>query len=323
MYFVSEDVAKQVVAMPDAIAAIETMFRDYGQGQADVFPVVMGQGPHAGTFFSMKAGRMQARGVVGLKVGSYWPDNRAQGRPAHSSSTLLLDPDTGYAHALVAASYLTALRTAAADAVAVRWLARENSSVLALVGAGHQAWFELLAVREVRPIQQVCVANRCPETARSFARRIGHELGLAAQAMPVEQAVAQADIIVTVTAARQALFPAHLVRPGTHISAMGADNTGKQELDPALVASARLFADVVQQSCSVGEYEAAFQAGCIQPEQITTLSAVLHGAPGRRSADDITIFDSSGMALQDLAICALALEKAQSKGLAHHVASEC
>ncbi|GAB1409953.1 ornithine cyclodeaminase family protein [Desulfovibrionales bacterium] len=319
MYFVSEEIAAQVVSMPEAIDAIETMFQDHAQGLAEVFPVVMGHGPQEGSFFSMKAGLMQAQGIVGLKVGSYWPGNRAQGSPAHASSTLLLDPATGYAKALVAASYLTSLRTAAADAVAVRWLSRKDSTVLTLLGAGHQAWFELLAVREVRPIATVLVVNRCMHTARIFAQRIREELGLDAQALDMDQAVPQADILVTVTAARQALFPAHLVRPGTHISAMGADNTGKQELDPKLVASARLFADVVQQSCSVGEYEAAFRADLITPEQITTLGSVIQGGPGRRSAADITIFDSSGMALQDLTICALALEKAVALGLAHHV----
>lgn len=319
MLFVTEDVARRVVSMGDAIETIESMFREYGRGEAEVFPVVLGHGPDPATRFSMKSGLMQARGVVGLKVGSYWPGNRAQGKEAHASSTLLLDPGTGYAHALVAASHLTALRTAAADAAAVRQLARADSSTLAIIGAGHQAWFELLAIREVRPVSTVMIANRSREAAEAFADRIRHELELDALAVEVKEAVQRADIIVTVTAACGPLFEAGWTRPGTHVSAMGADGEGKQELDPQLVAKASLFADVVQQSISVGEYEAAFKAGCIERDRITTLGEVLNGAPGRTDEEQITIFDSSGMALQDLAICSLALAKAVERGLATSV----
>lgn len=316
MYFVSEQVASQVVTMAQAISCIEKVFYDYGQNRAQVFPVALGRGPQANSFFSMKAGLLEDQGAVGLKVGSYWPDNRNQDLPAHSSSTLLLDPHTGYAQALVGASHLTCLRTAAADAVAVAKLSRQDSSTLAIVGAGHQAWFELLAVREVRPITKVLIVNRSHQGAQAMAQRITQELSLKAQAATAQEALPQADIIVTITAARATLVAQDLVRPGTHISAMGADAPGKQELDPKLVASASLFADVLQQSISVGEYEQAFNSGLISKEQITSLGAVLAGSPGRQTDEEITIFDSSGMALQDIAICSLALEKALDLGLA-------
>jgi ornithine cyclodeaminase len=319
MLFVSEETAARVVSMADAIEAVEEMFTEYGRGEAEVFPVVLGSGPGADDRFSMKSGLMRARGVVGLKVGSYWPGNRARGLAAHASTVLLLDPETGYAKALVAASHLTALRTAAADAVAVRRLSRPESATLALFGAGHQAWFELLAVREVRPVTRVLVANRTSQGAEDFAARVRAELGLDCTAASAEEAAQQADIIVTATAAKGPLFEAAWVRPGTHISAMGADGQGKQELDPKLVAKAALFADVAAQSVTMGEYEAAFQAGLIGEDRITTMGAVLNGAPGRRSPDEITLFDSSGMALQDLAICSLALAKAQELGLAQSV----
>ena len=315
MQFVSEEVAAQVVSVADAIEAIDAMFREYGQGLAEVFPVVQGHGPDPGTSFSIKSGLIQGSRKVGLKVGSYWPDNRAQGLKAHASTTLLLDPETGFPKALVSASHLTSLRTAASDAVAVRLLARTDSRTLALLGAGHQAWFELLAIREVRPIDRVLVANRSTLAGEAFARRIRAELGLAAEAVPVRKAVSAADIIATVTAAREPLFRAEWVQPGTHISAMGADQVGKQELDPGLIASASLFADVVQQSVSIGEYQTAFKEGRIGMDRITPIGAVLNGAPGRTSDAQITVYDSSGMALQDIAICSLALSKAAEKGL--------
>ncbi|MTJ92752.1 MAG: ornithine cyclodeaminase family protein [Desulfovibrio sp.] len=319
MLYVSEETAKSVVTMADAIEAIEGVFSDIGRGEAKVFPVVMGHGPKQGTSFSMKSGLLTNRGVVGLKVGSYWPDNRKQGQKAHASTTLLLDPDTGYARALIGASHMTALRTAAADAVAVRHLSRHDSSTLAIFGAGHQAWYELLAICEVRKIEKVFITNRSKEAADAFARRVREELSIEAAAAAAPESLQQADIIVTVTAAHEALFPVELVRAGTHISAMGADGEGKQELDPALVAKAELFADVVQQSITVGEYEKAFKTGLINNECITPLGAVLNGQAGRTSNQQITVFDSSGMALQDIAICALALEKALGLGLAKEI----
>lgn len=315
MQFVSEEVAARVVSMAEAIEAVEVMFREYGRDMAEVFPVAQGHGPDAGTSFSIKSGLIRASRAVGLKVGTYWPDNRARGLAAHASTTLLLDPDTGYPKALVAASYLTSLRTAASDAVAVRHLSREGSRTLALFGAGHQAWFELLAVREVRPVETVLVANRSPQAAESFARRIRAELGLEARAASAREALEAADIVVTVTAARESLFESAWVRPGTHVSAMGADAPGKQELDTALVARASLFADVVRQSVTIGEYEAAHKAGLADAGRITPIGAVLNGAPGRTSAEQITVYDSSGMALQDLAVCSLALAKAAEAGL--------
>lgn len=319
MLYVSEETAISVVTMADAIKAIEEVFCDIGRGEAKVFPMVMGHGLMQGTSFSMKSGLLTNRGVVGLKVGSYWPDNRKQGQKAHASTTLLLDPDTGYARALVGASHMTALRTAAADAVAVRHLSRHDSSTLAIFGAGHQAWYELLAICEVRKIEKVFIINRSKETAEAFARRIREDLSIEAAAAEAPEALQQADIIVTVTAAHEALFPAGLVRAGAHISAMGADGEGKQELDPALLAKAELFADVVQQSITVGEYEKAFKTGMIDKERITPLGAVLNGQTGRASDQQITVFDSSGMALQDIAICALALEKALGLGLAKEI----
>jgi ornithine cyclodeaminase len=319
MKFVSEEVAGRVVSMAEAIEAVEAMFMEYGRGLAEVFPVAQGRGPEADTSFSVKSGLIAGSRHVGLKVGSYWPGNRARGLAAHASTTLLLDPDTGYPEALVAASHLTCLRTAASDAVAVKHLSRPDSRTLAVFGAGHQAWFEVLAVREVRPVERVFVVNRSGPAAEEFARRIREELGLEASGASARDALAEADIAVTVTASRGPLFAAALVRPGTHVSAMGADQPGKQELDTALVAQAALFADVPAQSVSIGEYEAAFNAGLVAAERITPIGAVLNGAPGRTSPAQITVYDSSGMALQDLAVASLALRKAEERGLVRAV----
>lgn len=310
---VSETVAAEVVSMVDAIAAVDAAFVDLAAGRSALFPVALGQAAGDTGRFGAKLGRDGASGVPGLKVGTYWPGNRARGLVSHGSTTLLLDPATGFPAALVAASHLTALRTAASDAVAVRALARPDATVLAIIGSGHQAWFEAVAVAAVRPLTRILVAGRNAEGAAALAARL-RAAGLPAEASAPEAAVRAADIVVTVTPSQAPLVAAGWVRPGTHISAMGADEPVKAELDPALFARARLFADLPEQSARIGEFSQAVAAGILDANAITGIGDVLRGASGRTGATDVTIFDSSGTALQDLAVALLALDRARAAG---------
>ncbi len=316
MQIVSEAVARKVATMADAIGVVERAFIDFEQGRATAFPVVLGHGCSPTTRFSVKSGVIVPQALVGVKVGSYWPQNRARGLPNHGSTTLFLDDDTGLPRALVAASYLNGLRTAAADGVAVKHLARPDAEVLGVLGAGNQAWYEVQAIREVRPVRRVNVWSPDTPEADDFVRRLREELGVEAATPGQEATVREADVLVTITPSRQALFPADWVRPGTHVSSMGADASGKQELDVALVAAARRYADDIAQSLSMGEFEAAAKAGLIGACDVRTLGSVLlDPSLGRSGADEITVFDSSGIAMQDLAIAAFALERARQAGL--------
>lgn len=320
MLIVDEGTAARLVTRHDALAAVERALTAGQLGTGETFPVVIGRGTSDDKRFGVKSGLMTDGALVGLKVGTYWAGNRAHALVNHASTILYLDDRTGLPRALVAGSHLTALRTAAADALGVRCLAREDASVVALVGAGQQAWFELQAVSDVRRLSKVLVWSRNRAAADALAGRIRDELAIDAQAEDLEAAVRAADIVVTVTAARQTLVERAWVRPGTHISAMGADARGKQELDPELVGGARLFADVVEQSLTIGEFEAAATQGLIAASDVTPLGAVILGRlPGRTADHEITIFDSSGMALQDLTIGATALERAVEAGLAHTI----
>jgi ornithine cyclodeaminase len=311
MFFVSEAIAARVVSMVDAIEVVEDVFRQLFRGEARAYPAVMAKGPSVAELFGVKCGALDKGAIYGAKLGSYWPGNRDSGLPAHASSTLLLEAETGFPKALVAATYLTSLRTAAANGAAIRHLSRADSHSVGIVGAGHQAWFELQAAIAVRPIDRVRIWNRNMPEAERFAERVRRELGIQdVGASDLESAVKTADIVVTVTAARQPLVLREWVQPGTHISAMGSDAPGKQELDVSLVASARLFTDLVEQSVTLGEFEAAIKESLIRQEDICALGAVIDGsARGRIERDDITIFDSSGIGLQDLAIGSLALER--------------
>lgn len=243
---------------------------------------------------------------AGVKLGSYWPSNDQHGLPRHSSVVLLLDQATGRARAVVETSTANAFRTAAADALAVQKLSRPDSHVLTVVGYGHQAYYEARAVCAVRPIRTVLVTGRDQEKASRLAERLNAEGKQAAMAAPVQNAVSAADILVTATTSRDALFEEAWVRPGVHVSAMGADASGKQELPTGLLSRAALFCDVPEQSRRLGEFQHA-------PDDVEPvgLGEVLTGAaPGRTDPAQITIFDSSGIGLQDLYL-ALAILQAQ------------
>lgn len=291
MLYLSEAETSALADEGLALEAAREAFTTTGR----VFPVVVAQGHGEGEQFTLKSA--SAPSAAGVKIGSYWPGNDQLGLPRHASTIVLLDPRTGVLCAVVEAAAGNSLRTAAADALATDTLARPDSTTLAILGTGHQAFFEAAAVVRVRPITRVLVAGRRAAKAESLASRLGDQLHLPCQAVGVREAVETADVIATATTSRSPLFDARWVRPGTHISAMGADSPGKQELPVELLARASLFCDLEGQSRSIGEFQ---HVGA--DARLTELRAVLSGtAPARTSPKEITVFDSSGFAVQDLA----------------------
>jgi alanine dehydrogenase len=304
MIVISEAEVRRHVPFAAVLAAVEQAFIALDSGSSQIFEVVQGDGGGREHFFGVKSGRDAAIPLLGLKAGSYIPDNPARGRPAHSSTTLLLDDLTGEAIAVVAADYLNGLRTSAANALAVRELARQNASTLSIFGIGAQAVFETLAVAHVRSIQRILAVGSSPERRRSFEAAVRERCDAVIQFVDAEEAARNADILVTVTPSRSPLLAAAWVRAGTHISAMGADNVGKQELDVGLMAHGRLWVDHPEQAVRIGETQHAIAAGLYTLEQLRerTLGGLLRKrlrAP--RHYDDITVFDSSGLAVQDIA----------------------
>ncbi|AHH95239.1 ornithine cyclodeaminase family protein [Kutzneria viridogrisea] len=296
--FISESESAALVDEDLALAAAREAFLATATGST--FPVVIGHAAVPDNRFTLKSG--SADDLVGVKIGSYWPGNTEV--PRHSSTIVLLDPATGRLAAVVEAATANAYRTAAADALAVDTLARPDSRTLTVIGTGHQARYEVGAVTRVRPIERVLVVGRSPDTARAFATEVTARTGLPAEPAEARTAVAAADVVVTATTARQPLFDADWVAPGTHISAMGADGPGKQELPVALYDRASLFCDLPDQSRTIGEFQHAPSAAPV------ALGAVLAGdAGGRGSAEAITVFDSSGFALQDLALATALLRR--------------
>jgi ornithine cyclodeaminase len=232
----------------------------------------------------------------------------------------LFDPDTGRLKALVAGNYLTAVRTAASSSVSIRHLSRPDSKVLGMLGAGHQAQFQLRAAAEQRDFEKVIAWNPHPDMLPKL-EAVATEIGLPFEAVSQEELGAQADVIITITSAFEPLLMKEWIKPGTHIACMGTDTKGKQEVDPALVASARVFTDEVAQSVSLGETQHAVAQGLLAESDITAIGQVINKAhPGRQGDDEITLFDGTGVGLQDLAVAATAADLAAKQGKAQTVA---
>jgi len=315
MYLVPENLIADLLGPDDAFAAVRDAFAAMSNGAARNFPVVREALGHADALYGFKSGFDRENLVLGVKSGGYWPGNMAKGLTNHQSVVVLFDPDTGRASALVGGNLLTALRTAAASALAIDLLARKDARVLGMVGAGHQAAFQLRAAARVRRFERVVAWNYHPEMLPRLGA-VAAELGLPFEAVDLPTLGAEADAIITITSSfAPSLMDAHL-RPGTHLSCMGTDTRGKKEVEAALLARARVFADEVAQSITIGEAQHAVAQGMIAADAIVPIGDVVTGRhPGRRDAAEITLFDGTGVGLQDLAVAARAVANARARGL--------
>lgn len=313
MLIVPEALIAQLVSPEDAFGAVEATFAAMARGVAYNFPVVreaLGEGRQYG----FKSGLDRDGGQLGVKAGGYFPGNAAKGMINHQSSVFLFDPETGRPQAMVGGNLLTALRTAAASALSIDRLARAEARVLGIVGAGHQAGFQLRAAARVRRFERVIAWNLHPEMLPRLGA-VAAELGLPFEAVDLPR-MREADVIITITSSPAASLMADHVAPGTHLACMGTDTVGKQEVDPGLVAAASVFADEVAQSVSIGEAQHAVAEGTLDASAITPLGDVLIGAhPGRRADAEITLFDGTGVGLQDLAVAAVAVARARERGM--------
>ncbi|MDB5432219.1 MAG: Ornithine cyclodeaminase [Caulobacter sp.] len=258
-----------------------------------------------GRLFGVMPGAMSGRGVFGAKLISVFPDNFAKGVQSHQGLVILFDPASGAPVCVVHAGEVTAIRTAAASAVATDALARREASRLAILGYGEQAATHARALKQVRPLEAITVWGRSAERAAAFAVKMTTELGLPVSAAPdVETAVAGADIICTVTGAAEPILMGRWVAPGTHVNLVGSSFAGPAEADNDLVARSRFIADSRAGVLAQGaEFLRAKAAGLVGDDHIVgEIGEVLAGTvAGRRSAEEITVYKSLGHVAQDLA----------------------
>jgi alanine dehydrogenase len=290
--------------------AIETAFSDHGRGLVQMPPKVYITLPE-GDFRTMPA-YLPSFSLAGVKVVNVHPDNPSHGLPTVMALTVILDIKTGTPVAILNATQLTDMRTGAAGAVAAKYLSLKKEIVLGLIGTGRQAEAQYQAISRELNILEIRCWSRNTLHAEKFAKAItDHD----AQSVPVEKAC-DCDLLVTTTPSRSPVVRSEWVQEGTHINAIGADAPGKQELDPILLKRGLVFVDDMSQAVHSGEVNVPISQGIFKPEAIAgTLGEVVIGMKQRGSPDQITIFDSTGLAIQDLAIAAIAMRNGRGTDL--------
>lgn len=303
---------RALLRMADVIPAVEAAFAAHGRGETVMPPkVYLPLERHGGDFRAMPA---FYAGAAGVKWVNAHPRNPERHRlPAVMAVYVLSDPETAVPLAILDGTAITAFRTGAAAAVATKHLARRGASSVGFVGCGVQARNALLALREILPAGEILASDVSPDALDRFVDECG------ARPATVEQA-AGADVVVTSTPARGPVVRREWVRPGAHVNAMGADAPGKQELDPAILRDARVFLDDVAQATESGEVNVPLHAGLLRREDLAgTLGEVVAGLqPGRRG-DEITVFDSTGLAIQDLAVARVVYAAACAQGIGSEI----
>ncbi len=305
-----QDVLK-LITMPETLQAVEQAFTDYATGTASMPSKAYLTLP-LGDFRAMPAA---VPGAAGLKWVNVHPGNPPKGLPTVMAVIIYSDPATGYPLAIMDATEITAYRTGAAAAIASKYLARKDARTLGLIGAGKQAHTQLLAHAEFFNFDDIRVYDRTATAAAEFKE---HFAALPIRITSLEEACG-ADIVCTLTPVREPLIKRAWIKPGTHLNAIGADAPGKEELDPQILSDAVVVVDDVEQSTHAGELNVPVSQGRFTKTQIyATLGEVTSGQkPGRTSDNIVTVFDSTGLAIQDIATARLIFEKAkmQSAGL--------
>jgi alanine dehydrogenase len=288
--------------------AVEAAFADHGRGLVQMPPKVYITLP-VGDFRTMPA-FLPTLGIAGVKVVNVHPDNPKLGLPTVMALTIILDMATGQPTAILNATRLTDLRTGAAGAIAAKYLAPKKECVLGVVGTGRQAEAQVRATAQEITLTKVRVWSRNAARAKAFAGRL---TPLDAESVSLEKAC-DCDVLVTTTPSRTPVVRSEWIHAGTHINAIGADAPGKEELDPDILHRARVFVDDPAQAFHSGEINVPISRGIYQPWMIAgTLGEIVIGKRKRERSDEITVFDSTGLAIQDLAIASIAMR--QSTGM--------
>lgn len=302
---------KQAVTLPQSIEAMESAFAIYSRKEATVPPVMHLDIPERHGEIHMKCGHIHHSPYFVLKVAAGFYDNKLRGLPVSSGMMLLFDAQTGYPiAALVDGCYLTELRTAAAGAVAAKFLALQHIDQVAIIGAGSQGRFQVQALACVRNFLRVRVYDHHRENTDRYIAEMKHKV--AAELIPantVEDAVRGSQIVITATTSRKPLVQAIWVQQGAHITAMGSDDPTKQELDVEVLKRADVVvADSLSQCLRLGEIHHAVGAGALREQDVNgELGDVISGKIAGRTNDlEITVCDLTGVGVQDAAIAALA-----------------
>lgn len=326
----SREELESILEMPAVIDGVEAVYKQKSEGNAVVWPLIEHHFPSRDAVMDIKSGGVFGDiNLHGLKMLNSFPMNANEALPTFMGLLMVFDSIKGIPLGVMDASFITGMRTGAAGAIGVKTLARPDSEVLLILGAGRQSIFQIAATLIAMPdIRKVYIADTLnPENAKDFAKgchqRLVSDFGVDrpdVEFIPVEnlgEAVADSDVIITITPSRSPILKKEWVKAGTHISCIGADMVGKEEIDPELFIGSRVYADDIKQCIWAGELEIPVHMGLISEDEIIgEIGDVLKGkVEGRVSSDDITIFDATGLALLDLVTAKIAIDLAKNKNL--------
>lgn len=313
---------QKLVSMKEAINIIGKAFRLYALGLAQMpAKVYIHLDRYKGDFRAMPAYLGRPFQACGLKWVNVHTGNRRFGLPSVMGVLILNDPKTGFPLSIMDATYLTNIRTGAAGGVAAKYLARRDSNVISIIGCGVQAETQLLALKEAFKIKLIKIYDISPLAVKRYVKIMKHIKLNIIPAKTIRDCIKDADIIVTTTPSRSPLVKSEWVKDGVHINAIGADAKGKQELEPKLLKRSKIVIDDLRQAVSSGEVNVPLSKGFLSKNDIySTLGDIIIGKrPGRTSDKEITIFDSTGLAIQDVSIASFIYKKALSKGIGKRI----
>lgn len=303
--------------MQSVIPAVETAFREHGLGRVQMPPkMYLNFKAHNGDLRAMP-GYLEHQDIAGLKLVNVHPDNPGRGLPTVMALMVLNSTETGAPLAVMDGTALTDMRTGAAGGVAARYLSRDDSKVVGMIGLGHQARTQLLALTQVRDIEQAKIFDSVSRSAAIFKDEMEKELPIEIITEPNSREVCDCDILVTTTPVRTPIVRAEWIKAGTHINAIGADAAGKEELDPMILKKAKVVVDDITQASHSGEVNVPISKGIFSVKEIyAELGTIVSGRkPGRKDDSEITVFDSTGLAIQDVAAADLVYRRALKKNI--------
>jgi len=315
--WLSEDEVKSSLTMEETIEAVEEAFREHGLGKAQMPPKsYLYYKKYNGDLRTMPA-YLEELDATGVKVVNVHPANPGAGLPTVMAVVILNSPKTGAPLAMMGGTHLTSMRTGAAGAVAAKYLARKNSRTVGIVGAGAQARTQLLGLAKIFAIEKVLVADVSIDRCRALEQDCRSFLDVEYDLSTEIKDACECDILVTTTPSRKPLVKDEWICEGTHINAIGADAKGKEELEPNILGRSKVVVDDLAQASHSGEVNVPLTKGLFAPEGIyATIGEIVAGkVPGRVSDDEITVFDSTGLAIQDVATATKVHQKAIEKGI--------
>jgi alanine dehydrogenase len=322
----TDEEVKQFLSMREVMDAVEIAFKEKGLKRVQMpAKIYLFYKKYNGDLRTMPS-YLEELDISTVKIVNSHPDNRTKhGLPTVMAVIVLIDPKSGFPLAIMGGKTITDMRTGAAGGIAAKYLARKDSKIVALVGAGAQATTQLMALLEVYGrLEEVRVWSRSKETKQMFMAEMENAYGGLCKLVLVEnikEAVERADIVVTTTPSRKPLVMDDMVSAGTHFNCIGADAPGKEELDPAILKRAKIVADDWEQASHSGEINVPLSQGIISKDDVwAEIGEIVAGLkPGREKPDEITVFTSTGLAVQDAVTAKIAYDKAVKKGVGRFV----